>query len=96
MVKKLNCEKYKERGKELKVPHYTSAAAAHNSNMPYIKATCLISRQHALNNSRLPLFLTIIEVSYRLDLLLKIKIHLVYYIAILKLVYKNYKSLVYK
>ena len=41
--------KYKERGKELKVPHYTSAAAAHdgnlphyNSNMPYIKVTCLI------------------------------------------------------
>ena len=36
------------------------------------------------------------EVSYRLDLLLKIKIYLVYYIAILKPVYKNYKSLVYK
>ena len=38
----------------------------------------------------------IIEVTYRLDLLLKIKIHLVYYIAILKLVYKNYKPLIYK
>ena len=38
----------------------------------------------------------IIEVLYRLDLLLKIKIHLVYYIAILKLVYKNHKPLVYK
>ena len=38
----------------------------------------------------------VIEVSYRLDLPLKIKIHLVYYIAILKLVYKNYKRLVYK
>ena len=36
------------------------------------------------------------EVLYRLDLLLKIKIHLVYYIAILKLVYRNYKLLVYK
>ena len=36
------------------------------------------------------------EVSYRLDLLLKIKIHLVYYIVILKLVYRDYKSLVYK
>ena len=36
------------------------------------------------------------EVSYRLDLLLKIKIHLVYYIAIFKLVYGNYKPLVYK
>ena len=38
----------------------------------------------------------IIEVLYRLNLLLKIKIHLVYYIAILKLVYRNYKPLVYK
>ena len=36
------------------------------------------------------------EVSYRLDLLLKIKIYLVYYIAILKLVYKDYKLLAYK
>ena len=36
------------------------------------------------------------EVTYRLDLLLKIKIHPVYYIAILKPVYKNYKLLVYK
>ena len=38
----------------------------------------------------------VIEVSYRLDLLLKIKIHLIYYIVILKLVYRNYKPLVYK
>ena len=38
----------------------------------------------------------IIKVLYRLDLLLKIKIHLVYYIAILKPVYRNYKPLVYK
>ena len=38
----------------------------------------------------------IIEVLYRLNLLLKIKIHLVYYITILKLVYGNYKPLVYK
>ena len=38
----------------------------------------------------------IIEVIYRLGLLLKIKIYLVYYITILKLVYKNYKLLVYK
>ena len=38
----------------------------------------------------------IIKVSYKLNLLLKIKIHLVYYIAMLKLVYRNYKSLVYK
>ena len=38
----------------------------------------------------------VMEVLYRLDLLLKIKIHLVYYIAMLELVYKNYKLLVYK
>ena len=36
------------------------------------------------------------EVLYRLNLLLKIKIHLVHYIAILELVYRNYKLLVYK
>ena len=36
------------------------------------------------------------EVLYRLDLLLKIKIYLVYYITILKPVYRNYKLLVYK
>ena len=38
----------------------------------------------------------VIKVLYRLDLLLKIKIYLVYYIAMLELVYKNYKLLVYK
>ena len=38
----------------------------------------------------------VIEVLYRLDLLLKIKIHLVHYIAMLELVYRNYKLLVYK
>ena len=36
------------------------------------------------------------EVCYRLDLPLKMKIHLVYYIAILKPVYKNHKLLVYE
>ena len=38
----------------------------------------------------------VIKVNYRLDLLLKIKIHPVYYIAILKLVHRNYKPLVYE
>ena len=38
----------------------------------------------------------VMEVIYRLDLLLKIKIYLVYYIAILELAYRNYKLLVYK
>ena len=36
------------------------------------------------------------KVLYRLNLLLKIKIHLVYYITILEPVYRNYKLLVYK
>ena len=38
----------------------------------------------------------IMEVLYRLDLLLKIKIYLVYYITMLELVYGNYEPLVYK
>jgi hypothetical protein len=46
-------------GKEFKVPHYASTAAACDGNMPHVKATCLISRQYALNNGRLPLFLTV-------------------------------------
>ena len=36
------------------------------------------------------------EINYKLDLLIKIKIYLVQYIAILELVYKEYKSLIYK
>ena len=38
----------------------------------------------------------VMEVLYRLDLLLKIKIHLVYYIAMLELVHENHKLLIYK
>ena len=38
----------------------------------------------------------VIEVLYKLDLLLKIKIHLVYYIAILEPVYRNHEPLIYK
>ena len=38
----------------------------------------------------------VIEVLYRLDLVLKIKIYLVHHIAMLELVYRNYKLLVYK
>ena len=36
------------------------------------------------------------EVNYKLDLLVKIKIHLVQYIAILKPVYREHKPLIYK
>ena len=36
------------------------------------------------------------EVLYRLNLLLKMKIHLVYYIVILEPVYGNHEPLVYK
>ena len=38
----------------------------------------------------------VMEVIYRLDLLLKMKIHLIYYIAMLELVYRNYELLIYK
>ena len=38
----------------------------------------------------------VIKVLYRLDLLLKIKIYLVYYITILEPVYGNYELLIYK
>ena len=38
----------------------------------------------------------VIKVLYRLNLLLKIMIYLVYYIAILELVYGNHEPLVYK
>ena len=38
----------------------------------------------------------VIKVLYRLDLLLKIKIHPVYYIAMLELAYGNYEPLIYK
>ena len=38
----------------------------------------------------------VIKISYRLDLPLKIKIYIVYYIAILEPVYRDYKLLIYK
>jgi hypothetical protein len=38
----------------------------------------------------------ITEVNYKLNLLIKIKIHLVQHIVILKPVYRNYKPLLYK
>ena len=38
----------------------------------------------------------VIEVLYRLNLLLKIKIYLVYYIAMLELAHRNHKLLIYK
>ena len=38
----------------------------------------------------------VIEVTYRLNLLLEIKIYPVHYIAILELVHRDYKLLVYK
>ena len=59
MVDKINCLRIEERGEELKVPHHASAAAARDGNIPYMKATCLTSRQHALNNGHLPLFPTL-------------------------------------
>ena len=38
----------------------------------------------------------VIEVNYKLDLLAKIRIYLVQYIVILKLVYGKYELLIYK
>ena len=38
----------------------------------------------------------VIEVNYKLDLLIKIKIHLIQYIVILELVYREHKPLIYK
>ena len=38
----------------------------------------------------------VIEVLYRLDLLLKIKIYPVHHIIMLELVYRNHKPLIYK
>ena len=41
MVKRIDWLRIKERGKELKVPHYTNTIAACDGNLPYIKATYL-------------------------------------------------------
>ena len=52
-----------------------------------------------LNYIKLGLFKVkrkITEVNYELDLLIKMKIYLVQYIAILELVYREYKLLIYK
>ena len=52
-----------------------------------------------LNHIKMGLFRIInkvTEVSYKLDLLLKIKIHPVHYIAMLEPVYRDHKLLVYK
>ena len=38
----------------------------------------------------------VMEVIYRLNLLLKIKIYLIYYIAILELAHENHELLIYK
>ena len=50
IVKKLNLFEFGERGEELKVPHYASAAAACDGNLPHVKTTCLILKQLALYN----------------------------------------------
>ena len=42
MVNKAWFLRSKERGEELKVPHYASAAAVRDGNLPHVKATCLI------------------------------------------------------
>ena len=42
MGKKLDFYKFGERGKELKVSHYTNTTVVRDGNLPYIKAACLI------------------------------------------------------
>ena len=52
-----------------------------------------------LNYIKLKLFKIkkkVIKVNYKLDLLIKIKIYLVQYIAILKLIYREHELLIYK
>ena len=61
----------------------------------------ILSRQPSkkLNYIKLRLFKIkkkVTEVNYELDLLVKIKIYLVQYIAMLKLVYREHKLLIYK
>ena len=42
IVNKAELIRSNERGEEFKVPYHTSAAAARDGNLPYVKATCLI------------------------------------------------------
>ena len=61
----------------------------------------ILSRQLSkkLNYIKLGLFeikKKVIKVNYKLNLLIKIKIYLVQYIAMLELVYREYKLLIYK
>jgi len=73
----------KERGKELKVPYYASAAAARNSNLPHVTATCHMWRQYALYSDHLPLFsiiTTLILTYFNLNLKYIIKTGLSNYI----------------
>ena len=44
MVEKLDCWEYGERGKELKIPHYASAAAARDGNLPLFPIVLLEHR----------------------------------------------------
>ena len=69
MVEKIDCWEFGERSEELKVPYHTSAAAAYDGNLlyikgnlphikgnlPYIIATCLYS-QHLVIYSPLLLY----------------------------------------
>ena len=61
-----------------------------------LRASDLVKKLNYIKMGLFKIISKVIKVLYRLDLLLKIKIHLVYYITILKLVYRNYKLLVYK
>jgi len=46
----------KEKGEELKVPYYASAAAVRDGNLPHVTVTCYTWWQYALYSDYLPLF----------------------------------------
>jgi len=43
-------DRNKERGEELKVPHYARATSARNGNMPGVTAACLIPNNIIIYN----------------------------------------------
>ena len=54
----------------------------------FLRVSDLVKKLNYIKMGLFKIINKVIEVLYRLDLLLKIKIHLVYYIAMLELVYK--------
>ena len=51
MVKKLNCLRIKERGKEFKVPYYASAAAVCDGNLPLFPTLSNKGKKYLISSS---------------------------------------------